>query len=310
MDALSDVLSLLRVRGSVFCRAELSGPWGVHTKGSDAAIFHVVVRGAGWILVDGEEQPRAFRAGDILVLPHGHPHVLSDPPGATTTHIRALPHRPGVDGLPCVCHGGGGSETSILCGSFHLGPEAQLALLPFLPPLIMASAGLGTTAAWLDATLRLLAGEVVSERPGAAVVVERLADVLFIQVLRSWVEEQRATGGSWLAALGDPQLSRALAALHRQPEEPWTASRLARQAGMSRSVFYQRFERVVGEPPAAYVTRWRMLVARRGLRQGGSVFEVAEQVGYGSEAAFSRAFKRAVGQSPSAWRREARAPMV
>ncbi len=305
MDALSDVLSLLRVHGSVFCRAELSHPWGVHTLGSEAAIFHVAVRGGGWIRVEGEPEPRAFRAGDILVLPHGHPHVLCDPPDAATTHIRALPHQPGVDGLPCVCHGGGGADTSILCGSFHLGPEARLALLPHLPPLILASAGLGSTAAWLDATLRMLAGEVASGRPGAAVVVERLADVLFIQVLRGWVEQQRERGGSWLAALGDPQLSRSLAALHGDPGRPWTAARLARQAGMSRSVFYQRFERVVGEAPAAYVTRWRMLVARRGLRRGDSIYEVAERVGYSSEAAFSRAFKRAVGQSPGIWRNEA-----
>ncbi len=305
MDALSSSLSMLEVHGTVFCRAQLGRPWAVHTKGSQAAIFHVIVRGAGWIEVEGEPEPLPFRAGDLLVLPHGHPHTLSDPPGTPSVHIRTLPHQPGVDGLPCVCHGGEGADTSILCGSFHLGIEARAALLPFLPPLILASGSAGSTAAWLDATLRLLADEIDSDRPGAAIVVERLSDVLFIQALRAWVSQQRAAGGSWLAALVDPQLSRALAALHEQPGRPWTAARLARTAGMSRSAFYQRFEAVVGEAPAAYVTRWRMLVARRGLRRGDSIYDVAERVGYASEAAFSRAFKRAVGSSPSVWRRVA-----
>jgi AraC-like DNA-binding protein len=305
MDALSGTLSMLEVHGSVFCRAQLARPWGIHTKGSQAAIFHVIVRGAGWIEVEGEPEPQPFRAGDLLVLPHGHPHTLSDPPGTPSAHIRTLPHAPGVDGLPCVIHGGGGADTSILCGSFHLGAEARAALLPFLPPLILASASAGSTAAWLDATLRLLADEVAGDRPGAAIVVERLADVLFIQTLRAWVAQQGDQGGSWLAALADPQLARALAALHHEPGLAWTAARLAQAAGMSRSAFYQRFEAVVGEAPAAYVTRWRMLVARRGLRRGDSIFEVAERVGYASEAAFSRAFKRAVGSSPSVWRRHA-----
>ncbi len=305
MDALSGTLSLLEVRGSVFCRAALSRPYAVHTKGSEAAIFHVIVRGAGWIEVAGMDQPTPFRAGDLLVLPHGHPHVLCDPPGTRSVHIRALPSDPGADGLPCVHHGGGGVDTSILCGSFHFGAEARAALLPSLPPLIAASGTAGSTAAWLDATLRLLADEVASDRPGAAIVVERLADVLFIQALRAWVTQQQDQGGSWLVALGDPQLSRALAALHEHPGQHWTAARLARAAGMSRSAFYQRFERAVGEAPAAYVTRWRMLVARRGLRRGDSIYQVAERVGYTSEAAFSRAFKRAVGASPSVWRREA-----
>jgi AraC-like DNA-binding protein len=305
MDALSDTLSLLGVQGSVFCRAELSRPWAVHTRGSEAAIFHVIVRGAGWIEVEGQAEPTPFRAGDLLVLPHGHPHVLCDPPGTRSVHIQALAADPGADGLPCVHHGGGGADTSILCGSFRFGDEARAALLPALPPLLAASGTAGSTAAWLDATLRLLADEVASDRPGAAIVVERLADVLFIQALRAWVAQQRDHGGSWLVALGDPQLSRALAALHHRPGHPWTAARLARAAGMSRSAFYQRFERVVGEAPAAYVTRWRMLVARRSLRRGEPITDVAERVGYASEAAFSRAFKRAVGTSPSAWRREA-----
>ncbi len=307
MDALSDVLSVLRVRATVFCRARITRPYGVLTRGSEAAIFHVIVRGSGWISVEGQDRPRAFRAGDLLVLPHGHAHILADPPGSSAAHIASLPAEPGADGLPCVVQGGGGAETSILCGSFHLGPEARAALLPSLPPLVHAAGTAGSTAAWLDATLRFLADEASSDRPGAAVVVERLADVLFIQVLRAWVAERAEAGGSWLAALADPQLSRALAALHAEPGQAWTAARLARLAGMSRSSFYKHFQQVVGEPPAAYLARWRMLVARAALRRGSSLADISEQVGYASEAAFSRAFKRVVGQAPSSWRRAQRA---
>jgi AraC-like DNA-binding protein len=304
MDALSDILRSAPVRGSLFSRAELAAPWGVSTRGGEAAIFHVVLRGAGWIRVDGAE-PRAFRAGELMLMPHGHPHVLSDTPDGPATWIRELPTVQS-EGLPCVQVQGGGPATSILCGSFHLSEGARELLLPQLPPLMLVRGGGGPTAAWLDSSLRLMADEVDSGRPGSELLLGRLADILFVQILRAWLEQPESQATGWLAALAEPQLNRALDLIHRRPATAWTAQDLAMKAGLSRSVFYERFQAVVGQTPANYLAAWRMVLARKSLRETRRpLAEVAAQVGYGSEAAFSRAFKRIVGQSPSAWRRDA-----
>jgi len=310
MDALTRILSAARVSGSLFSRAELQAPWGVHTLGSEAAIFHVVVAGEGWAAADGEA-PRRFRAGDLLVFPHGHPHTLRTTPDTPTRHIQKLEAMEGEDRLPCVLHRGIGSSgegegprTSLLCGTFRLDPDARDFLLPLLPPLLHVRHD-SPTAAWLDSTMRLMADEVSAGRPGSEAVIARLADILFIQALRAWSAEG-AEG--WLGALRDPKVSRAMAFMHEAPGDRWTAERLARRVGMSRSAFYARFTDQVGEPPSSYLTRWRMRVARGALRGGDdALIDVAEQVGYGSEAAFCRAFKRHVGESPGAWRRQARA---
>ncbi len=304
MDALSDFLASIRVEGSIFSRAEMSAPWGVLTRGAEDAIFHVVLSGAGWISVD-DAPPIAFRAGDLLVMPHGSKHVLSDLPATPGTWIMDLPTHTGDDGLPCVTVSGGGPRTSILCGMFQLDARGRESLLPHLPPLLhlSASPGEGRTAAWLDATLRLIADEVAGARPGVELMVARLADVLFVQILRRWIEQGAGGAAGWLGALQDPGLARALGALHRSPSHPWTASTLASTAGMSRTVFFERFQRAVGESPAGYLLRWRMHVARGALTADLGMAEIAEQVGYSSEAAFSRAFKRHVGMAPSVWRR-------
>jgi AraC-like DNA-binding protein len=304
VDALSDVLSKSRVKGAVFCRAELAAPWGVLTKGAEKAIFHVIVRGAGCAIVG--DQTVWWRAGDLVVLPHGHAHVLADSADTEPVWIGGLPSEPGADGLPCLTHGGQGAATSILCGSFELASEARELLLPALPPLLHVRGGEGPASAWLDATLRLLASEAGGAAPGAAAVVSHLADVLFVHVLRAWMERETETSRGWLGALSDAQVARALGAIHRAPAQGWSVDDLAREAGMSRSALYTRFTDRVGEPPAAYLTRWRMHLARQALREGHGLATVASEVGYGSEAAFSRAFKRQVGVSPARWRSAAR----
>lgn len=222
-------------------------------------------------------------------------------PATPSVPIASLPGPPGPDGLPCVCHGGGGARTSILCGTFRFGPAAAELLLPLLPPLLVARGDGGPTSSWMDATLRLLADELGGALPGAETVVSRLADVLFVHVLRAWMAQHAGEVG-WLAAMTDPPLGRALAAMHARPERPWTAAELARVAGLSRSAFFDRFSARVGEAPAAYLARWRMHLARQALREGATLAEVATQVGYGSEAAFSKAFKRQTGSSPGEWR--------
>ena len=308
-DPLSELLDRAGVRGAVFSRAELGAPWGLSTTGSlggpiRPAIFHVAIRGGGFIQVEDDE-PQAWRAGDVMIMPHGDAHVMRSELGIPATPISVLPAPLGDDGLPCVSHGGDGPRTSVLCGTFHFTPEAADLLRPQLPPLLHLRCAEGPTAAWLDSTLRLLGAEAASGLPGSETVVARLADVLFVQALRMWIRDAPEAETGWLSALADPQLARVLGLIHAEPSAPWTAASLARKAGMSRSALYTRFTERVGETPAAYLTRWRMHVATRELVKGASLASVAAEVGYSSEAAFSRAFKRAKGTSPGAWRAKA-----
>ncbi len=296
MDPLSDILARVHVSSSLFSRGEFSAPWSVSTRGSTRGIFHVIVRGSG--VATSEGASAHFTSGDIILFIRGSAHVLSSGDGALPAPIAGLP-RDHDEGLPCVRLDGGGAQTSILCGYLTLAEDLADFLLPMLPSLIHVQGR--QTAGWLDQTLRLMADEVSGERPGSETIIARLADILLVQILR---EQMAKPGQGWLSALADPQIGSALTRFHTAAEQRWTAATLARQAGMSRSAFFSRFTTLVGEPPSAYITRWRMCLARarmRGNRDG--LAEVAASVGYGSEAAFSRAFKRQVGMSPTAWRR-------
>lgn len=309
-DALSLLLETSGVHGTIFCRAKLAEPWSVITRGSVAigkttpAIFHVIVRGEGYVKVldDADSPPVPWSSGDVILIPHGISHVMCSDPSLDPTQISSLPSPIGPDGLPCVTHGGDGEDVSILCGTISFGDDAAEVLLPHLPSLLHLQGGDGPTAAWLDATLTLLGAETSNALPGADSVVSRLAEVLLVQALRAWIARTPDEHTSWLRALSDPRLSRVIELIHTEPASHWTAESLAREVGISRSILYERFREVVGEPPASYLTRWRMHVARRSLRQGASLAQTAERVGYNSEAAFSRAFKRWVGSSPSVWR--------
>ncbi len=307
MDALSDLLAVASVRGSLFSRAELTAPWGVSTRGAEAAIFHVIVEGSGWVEVEGGGPAQPFRSGDLLLMPHGTSHVLRDQPSSLARAIRELPSQSGPDGLPCIRHGGGGPRTSILCGTFRFGADGGGFLLPLLPRLIHARGGSSATAAWMDSTLRMLADETARAESGSALLISRLAEVLFIQVLRAWAQEAHEERRGLFGALTDPRLAQALGLIHREPARAWSVPMLAARVGMSRSAFFERFHQALDETPVAYLTRWRMVLARSALRKPDtSLTEVAERVGYASEAAFSRAFKRETGASPAHWRRQAR----
>jgi AraC-like DNA-binding protein len=304
IDVLTDVLDSLGLQGRLFCRSVLSAAWCLGLPAGDHAHFHVIERGGAWLHLEGDKAPLALSSGDLVVLPHGGGHRLSDSPGRPAVPLQRLLQGKGAGRCTLLRHGGGGAETSMICGSFAFRQRQGHPLLSLLPPVIHVSGEAGRAPEWLDATLRVLASESRSSSPGRETIVARLIDILFVQVLRIWLADQPA-GGGWLGALKDPRIGAALAAIHEQPSRPWSVSELAAYARLSRSPFAARFTALVGEPPLTYVTRWRMQVAAGLLRRETlSIGEVAARVGYESEPAFSKAFKRATGVAPGAFRRQ------
>lgn len=312
MDALTDILETVHLRGTVYCRSELTAPWGMAVPRSRAAQFHVVRRGRCWLRLedDGAEAraPALLEAGDVLVLPLGHAHVLADSPATRALPLADLVAASGgVCGATPLVHGGGGEAVTLICGYFEFETGAAHPLLEVLPPVILLRGEGGHARSWLMSTLDLIADEATAGRPGGETLVDRLTEAMFIQVLRSTIEaEAGRLSPSWLAGLRDGSIAKALGLIHRQPEERWTVESLAEGAGMSRSAFATRFRELVGEPPLQYLTRWRMQVAAGRLRSTGSTLsEIAGQVGYETEASFSKVFKKLLGVSPGAFRRGA-----
>lgn len=305
-DVLTTVMDALRLRSRVFCRSELRAPWGMTLRRSDYAHFHVVERGGAWLRVDGEA-PLALAAGDLVVVPHGAGHVLADTPDRPARPLAELVGERASGGGCTVVRGDGtGPETQLVCGAFAFERPDAHPLLELLPPLVHLRPAASAASEWLDATLRFLAWETREARPGTETIVSRLTDVLFVQVLRAWIETLPLGAGGWLGALRDRQVAAALGAIHRSPERSWTNESLAAQAGMSRSRFAARFAALVGEPPAAYLTRWRLERAAALLQEGElGLAEIAGQVGYESEASFGKAFRRRFGTPPGAYRRAA-----
>lgn len=296
-DPLAAVLRRARVEAAFFSRAVGRRPWGVETRGATVGIFHVVVRGGAALAALDRVHPLA--PGDVVLLPHGHPHVLADPPGAPAVWIGALPSVPGP--LPTVHAGQGEPDTEILCGTLRFAPPARELLLLHLPPVLVGHGGPG-----LAPFVARLAAELAEHPLGAEAVAAAIGELLFVLALREWVASGEA-GPSWLAGLADPALARAMGLVQAAPGHDWSAEELARRVGLSRTVFYERFTRATGQTPLAWVTAWRMLVAREALAEGRQgMAEVAAAVGYANEAAFHRAFKRVVGLPPARWRREQR----
>jgi AraC-like DNA-binding protein len=307
-DVLTTVMDAVRLRSRVFCRSELKAPWGMALRRSDYAHFHAIERGGAWLRIEGQE-PVALAGGDLVVVPHGAGHTLTD---SLATKARPLAEMAGgraSEGGCVVMRGGGeGAETRLVCGSFRFERREAHPLVELLPPLIHLRPAETPAAEWLEATLRFLAWETREARPGTETIVSRLTDVIFVQVLRAWIESVPEGRGGWMGALRDRQVGAALALVHRSPERDWTNASLAEAVGMSRSRFAARFTALVGEPPITYVSRWRLETAAGLLQDGAlSLAEVASRVGYQSEAAFSKAFRRRFDAPPGAYRRRAAA---
>jgi AraC-like DNA-binding protein len=299
-DPLGEALHFLRVTGSFYCRSELTAPWGLTMPSwPDCMWFHVVTAGRCELEVDGAG-PRVLQAGEVALVPHGQGHALRSEAGAIAPEVMSLEHE-FRNRYAILRHGGGGAGTTLVCGAVRLDHPAAHHILPLLPEVLHVEPGGGPQAEWMQSTLRLIAAEAASLRPGGEAVITRLSDILVIQTLRGWIEHDPAAQRGWLGALRDRQIGRAISLIHREPARDWTVAALAGELAMSRSAFSARFTELVEEPAIRYVTRWRMQVARSWLTEdGATVGEVAGRLGYQSEAAFSRAFKRTVGVSPGA----------
>ncbi|MDH3706073.1 MAG: AraC family transcriptional regulator [Acidimicrobiia bacterium] len=302
--AIGEALRYIQMSGVFYCPSELTEPWGIELPPMpDCVWFHAVIGGDFTLEVEGET--RTLRTGDLVLVPHGSGHRAWGVEAAPTPSVFDLPHDYVTEQYAVLCHGGGGARTDVVCGGIRLEHPAARQLVASLPSIIHIEASRSTRADWMRATLELMAEETQQARPGGEAVVSRLCDIVVIQAIRTWIERDPAAQTGWLGALRDEQIGTAIACVHRHPERDWTVASLADEVAMSRSAFAARFSELVGEPAMRYVTRWRMHVALDLLqRTDASVAGVAGEVGYDSEAAFSRAFKRVIGVSP----RAARAP--
>ncbi|WP_031069042.1 AraC family transcriptional regulator [Streptomyces sp. NRRL WC-3742] len=308
MDILSEALASMRTAHPSSVRTEGSAPWSLRLPPVLGAGFHVVLYGTCWLLPapGATWQPVALSQGDVVFLRDGGGHVLADHPD--TPPVDALACR--VDaGLPIgtLGLGGGGARASLLCGNYHLDQGRPHPMVGQLPALIHLETRHGRHPE-LASAVQLLGAELENPRIGSAGIVPALIDALLLYILRAWVEDRpAATAVGWAAALRDSAVAPALSAIHESPAVPWTVESLAGRAGLSRAAFARRFTSMVGEPPMAYLTRWRMTTAARLLRESEApLTAVAARTGYGSEYAFAKAFKREFGQAPGGYRREAR----
>jgi AraC-like DNA-binding protein len=306
MDVLTDVLETLRARAACYARVIAAGPFAFALARSEDARFYVALEGRASVSVDGDVI--GLEAGELVLLPHGTAHSVHDQPDTEARPLAELLGGCDRSGPAALELGSGGARSVLVCGRIVLDDGAHHPLLPVLPKVIALRSRDGHAAEWLAPTLAFLASESRTALPGARTIVSRLADILFIQVVRAHITSAPDQVSGWLGALRDPQIGSALGCMHEDPAHPWTVESLAQRVAMSRSTFAARFTEIVGEPPLHYLTRWRMQRARSLLREGREpLSEIAARVGYDSEAAFSKAFKRAVGEAPGAYRRTSRA---
>ena len=293
------------MEGSVFSRAALTAPYGVESGSMPIGIFHAVVRGQPWAQLEEGGEAVELSPGDVVVFPFGDNHLIMDAPGREHRPIGLLTS---VDerGMGHLTIDGGGPSTSLICGTLAFDSGDAHPVFSLLPPMLHVRDHDGRMSDIVETLIAMIAGEVDQPTPGSEIVVARLTDVLVVYLLRAYIEDLDPSERGWLAALRDPALREAIGQIHRRPDHSWTAEELAEAARMSRSAFFKRFREVVGETPAEYATRWRIHLAAKLLRQGDySVAAAGREVGYGTEAAFSNAFLRVMGQRPGAYRKAA-----
>jgi AraC-like DNA-binding protein len=314
VDALSEILKVVQLNGALFFNARFTAPWCIETPaeetiartfglgGERVLLYHYMLEGSCLIALEGHA-PLRLQAGDVVIIPHGDAHTMSSSVGAQRLHMDAhaiLRERPKV-----LHFGGGGEATRLVCGYMVCDPRLIQPLLAALPRLATVSLRSVGETHWLEASLRHVAQEINSLGPGAEGVLAKLSEVMVVETLRRYLAQLPPEHTGWLAGLRDRAVGKCLALMHAQPAHPWTVDAMAREVGASRSVLAERFTHFVGQSPMQYLGRWRMALATNYLRRSTlSVARVAEEVGYESDATFSRAFRREFGVPPATWRRD------
>jgi AraC family transcriptional regulator, alkane utilization regulator len=332
MDVLSDVLRVVRLSGAVFFTADFSAPWAIESpipemlasavmpEAECVVLFHILVEGQCEVVCQGHPVT-TMDTGDVIVFPRGDQHTMRSHGAVTPTPLTSIFSPGGHDEPPQLSYGGGGRTSRFVCG--YLNCDQRFSpLVEALPTMLLVRSrddysaidavdesgsrptvvpqGSGT---WLGTTLKFTINEARVARPGNAAMLGRLTELMFVEILREYMHRLPANQGGWLAGLNDAHVGKALRLLHANPMRNWTVDELARESAISRSALAERFTELVGDAPIRYLANWRMQLAKQMLREGAHVQEVATRVGYESEAAFNRAFKRAAGSPPAAWRR-------
>ncbi|MGC2520934.1 MAG: AraC family transcriptional regulator [Burkholderiales bacterium] len=316
MDALSDLLHAVKLNGALFLEARFTAPWCIETHPSYGAaemlrplnpviFFHIVTEGRCKARLAAGGEPIDIASGDLVLMPQGDTNLLGSDLQLAPVDADSLMRPAPPGGMPTIDHGGGGDEARILCGFLSCDKALCRLLLDALPRLLHVPLGDGPGAAWLMGLARRGAQENTAPGPGSATLLSKLAELLFVEAMRRYIETlpERQTG--WLAGLRDRYVGRALGLMHERPAHDWTVDELAEQVGLSRSALGQRFADLLGQPPMQYLTRWRLALAAAVLRSSDrAIARVAEEFGYESESAFNRAFKREFEMPPAAWRRQ------
>ncbi|HKS75712.1 MAG TPA: AraC family transcriptional regulator [Terriglobales bacterium] len=318
MDVLSEVLKVVRLQGAVYYNAEFSSPWSVRSPQSQkiapylapgsghVLIYHFLTEGRAYARLEDSE-PLALSAGDLVIFPHGDAHVIENGPSRATVDISGELAKIFSQGLKLTRLGGGGEITRFVCGYMACEPRLSQVFLSGLPPVFKVSIRNDASGRWLENSIRFSVDQADRSRPGGEAVLAKLSEVLFVETLRAYIAQLPEEQTGWLAGARDAEVGKTLALMHRDPSRPWTIASLAEEVGVSRSVLAERFRHYLNEPPMAYLTRWRLQLGSQVLASSNhSVAEIAAEVGYESEAAFNRAFKREFGVPPARFRGRSR----
>ncbi|SDM61855.1 AraC family transcriptional regulator [Allokutzneria albata] len=299
MDVLSDVLTAMRLGRPAAAHTSSAAPWGVRFHPGQAAGCHVVLSGSCWLL-SPDREPLSLNVGDVLFTPHGNGYALADHPDSPLVDF--APSSTETAPLDEMRIDGSGVITELLCAYYTFDPARPHPLLADLPAFVHLPTRVGHHSS-LRSAVELLGSELRDPRAGTEAALPALVDMLLLYVLRAWLDDQPADRAGWASALRDPAVTAALRQIHRHPEQQWTVAALAERAGLSRAAFAKRFTAIVGDTPLGYLTWWRMTMAARMLRESTkSLRAIADSCGYGSEYAFSKAFKRSYGVAPGRYR--------
>ena len=322
MDAFSEILSGVKLNGALFFNADFTAPWGFAAPASErlastfalgtphVVIYHLVIEGRAIArLTDGPSI--SLEPGDVVIFPHGDPHLISS--GADTAYPQqtsAILRKVMTRDLTAMRAGGGGTTTRFVCGSMSCDPHLSRPILEGLPQVFKVNVRTDRSGQWLESSILQLVEEAGSGRVGSEAMLAKLSEAFFVDTLRRYVMSLPEREVGWLAGTRDAIVGKCLGLMHSRVDHPWTIAKMADEVGISRSALSERFTRYLSEPPMSYLTRWRLQLAARYLtKTPKGVADIASEVGYESEAAFNRAFKRRFGVPPARYRREQRTPM-